>query len=76
MLQKVSMSGITFENNKYSLLILMVLFSTFYLTGTVVTQTQARYPDGSQTGISYSIFSGNVLQSFGINTITGKDRND
>lgn len=48
---------------------------TFYLTGTVVTQTQARYPDGSQTGISYSIFSGNVLQSFGINTITGKDRN-
>uniref|UniRef100_A0A674PHG7 Protocadherin-16 n=1 Tax=Takifugu rubripes TaxID=31033 RepID=A0A674PHG7_TAKRU len=31
----------------------------------------ARYPDGSQTGISYSIFSGNRLQSFGINTITG-----
>ncbi|XP_058489873.1 protocadherin-16-like [Solea solea] len=41
-------------------------------TGTVVTQTQARYPDGSQTGISYSIFSGNRLQSFGINTITGE----
>ncbi|XP_071061258.1 protocadherin-16-like [Pseudochaenichthys georgianus] len=29
-------------------------------------------PDGSQTGISYSIFSGNRLQSFGINTITGE----
>ncbi|KAE8295094.1 Protocadherin-16 Protein Dchs1 Protein dachsous-like protein 1 Precursor [Larimichthys crocea] len=40
--------------------------------GTVVTQTQAQYPDGSQTGISYSIFSGNRLQSFGINTITGE----
>ncbi|KAK5868901.1 hypothetical protein PBY51_009876 [Eleginops maclovinus] len=39
--------------------------------GTVVTQTQAQYPDGSQTGISYSIFSGNKVRSFGINTITG-----
>ncbi|KAA8593994.1 hypothetical protein FQN60_004828 [Etheostoma spectabile] len=40
--------------------------------GTVVTQTQAQYPDGSQTGISYSIFSGNKMQSFGINTISGE----
>ncbi|KAK5904987.1 hypothetical protein CesoFtcFv8_006498 [Champsocephalus esox] len=40
--------------------------------GTVVTQTQAQYPDGSQMGISYSIFSGNRLQSFGINAITGE----
>uniref|UniRef100_A0A3Q3X6B7 Protocadherin-16 n=1 Tax=Mola mola TaxID=94237 RepID=A0A3Q3X6B7_MOLML len=40
--------------------------------GTVVTQTQAQYPDGSQTGISYSIFSGNKMQSFGINSITGE----
>ncbi|XP_041796788.1 protocadherin-16-like [Chelmon rostratus] len=40
--------------------------------GTVVTQTQAQYPDGSQTGISYSIFSGNRMQSFGINHITGE----
>lgn len=48
----------------------------FYLVGTVVTQTQAQYPDGSQTGISYSIFSGNRLQSFGINTITGKCREE
>lgn len=47
----------------------------FYLTGTVVTQTQAQYPDGSQTGISYSIFSGNKMQCFGINSITGKCRN-
>lgn len=44
----------------------------FHLIGTVVTQTQAQYPDGSQTGISYSIFSGNRMQSFGINTVTGK----
>ncbi|KAM9852933.1 protocadherin-16-like [Aulostomus maculatus] len=40
--------------------------------GTVVTQTQAQYPDGSQTGVSYSLFSGNRMQSFGINTITGE----
>ncbi|KAM8768650.1 protocadherin-16-like [Acanthopagrus schlegelii] len=40
--------------------------------GTVVTQTQAQYPDGSQTGISYSLFSGNRMQSFGINPITGE----
>ncbi|XP_034723136.1 protocadherin-16-like [Etheostoma cragini] len=40
--------------------------------GTVVTQTQAQYPDGSQTGIIYSIFSGNKMQSFGINTISGE----
>uniref|UniRef100_A0A669BKZ6 Protocadherin-16 n=1 Tax=Oreochromis niloticus TaxID=8128 RepID=A0A669BKZ6_ORENI len=40
--------------------------------GTVVTQAQAQYPDGSKNGITYSIFSGNKLQSFGINTITGE----
>uniref|UniRef100_A0A672FZE0 Protocadherin-16 n=1 Tax=Salarias fasciatus TaxID=181472 RepID=A0A672FZE0_SALFA len=40
--------------------------------GTIVTQTQAQYPDGSKTGISYSIFSGNRMQSFGINPITGE----
>uniref|UniRef100_A0A8C6NV07 Protocadherin-16 n=1 Tax=Nothobranchius furzeri TaxID=105023 RepID=A0A8C6NV07_NOTFU len=40
--------------------------------GTVVTQTQAQYPDGSKAGISYSIFSGNTLQSFGISPITGE----
>lgn len=47
----------------------------FYLKGTIVTQTQAQYPDGSQAGVSYSIFSGNRMQSFGINPITGKCRN-
>ncbi|KAK2846728.1 hypothetical protein Q5P01_009727 [Channa striata] len=40
--------------------------------GTVVIQTQAQYPDGSQNGISYSIFSGNRMQSFGINSFTGE----
>ncbi|KAK7904486.1 hypothetical protein WMY93_017093 [Mugilogobius chulae] len=40
--------------------------------GTVVTQTQAQYPDGSQNGISYSLFSGNTRSSFGINPITGE----
>ncbi|XP_077466669.1 protocadherin-16-like [Stigmatopora argus] len=40
--------------------------------GTMVTQTQAQYPDGSQNGVTYSLFSGNPLQSFGINTLTGE----
>ncbi|XP_027901341.1 protocadherin-16-like [Xiphophorus couchianus] len=40
--------------------------------GTVVTKTEAKYPDGSKTGIIYSIFSGNKIQSFGINSITGE----
>ncbi|MEQ2244133.1 hypothetical protein ILYODFUR_014045 [Ilyodon furcidens] len=40
--------------------------------GTVVTKTEAQYPDGSKNGIIYSIFSGNKLQSFGINTMTGE----
>ncbi|KAM6946229.1 LOW QUALITY PROTEIN: protocadherin-16 [Aplochiton taeniatus] len=40
--------------------------------GTAVTQTQAQYPDGSRSGINYSIFSGNRLHSFGISTATGE----
>ncbi|KAG5269346.1 hypothetical protein AALO_G00200980 [Alosa alosa] len=40
--------------------------------GTVVVQTQAQYPDGSRNGISYSIFSGNKLQSFGISATSGE----
>ncbi|XP_077579230.1 protocadherin-16-like [Stigmatopora nigra] len=40
--------------------------------GTMVTQAQAHYPDGSQNGVTYSLFSGNPLQSFGINTLTGE----
>uniref|UniRef100_A0A8K9Y0V4 Protocadherin-16 n=1 Tax=Oncorhynchus mykiss TaxID=8022 RepID=A0A8K9Y0V4_ONCMY len=40
--------------------------------GTAVVQTQAQYPDGSRSGISYSIFSGNTLLSFGISSSTGE----
>ncbi|XP_064883289.1 protocadherin-16-like [Oncorhynchus nerka] len=40
--------------------------------GTTVVQTQAQYPDGSRSGISYSIFSGNTLLSFGISSSTGE----
>ncbi|KAG7471220.1 hypothetical protein MATL_G00122070 [Megalops atlanticus] len=40
--------------------------------GTAVVQIQAQYPDGSRSGISYSIFSGNRLQSFSISTTTGE----
>uniref|UniRef100_A0A8C7ZZX1 Protocadherin-16 n=1 Tax=Oryzias sinensis TaxID=183150 RepID=A0A8C7ZZX1_9TELE len=40
--------------------------------GTVVTKIQAQYPDGSKTGISHSIFSGNRMDAFGINPVTGE----
>ncbi|KAJ7995813.1 hypothetical protein DPEC_G00248480 [Dallia pectoralis] len=40
--------------------------------GTAVIQTQAQFPDGSRTGISYSIFSGNILNTFGISSSTGE----
>ncbi|XP_051534406.1 protocadherin-16 [Myxocyprinus asiaticus] len=40
--------------------------------GTAVVQIQARYPDGSSSGINYSIFSGNKQQSFSISPHTGE----
>ncbi|XP_056330520.1 protocadherin-16 [Danio aesculapii] len=40
--------------------------------GTAVVQIQAQYPDGSSSGINYSIFSGNKQQSFSISHHTGE----
>ncbi|KAG9351769.1 hypothetical protein JZ751_023020 [Albula glossodonta] len=40
--------------------------------GTAVVQAQAQHPDGSRRGITYSIFSGNQLQSFSISSATGE----
>ncbi|KAI4894375.1 hypothetical protein NFI96_017390, partial [Prochilodus magdalenae] len=40
--------------------------------GTAVAQAQAQYPDGTRSGITYSIFSGNRLQSFSISSNTGE----
>jgi hypothetical protein len=47
-----------------------------YLTtlGTAIIQTQAQYPDGSRMGITYSLFSGNKMQFFGINPTSGKQK--
>ncbi|KAI7801010.1 putative protocadherin-16 [Triplophysa rosa] len=42
--------------------------------GTSVIQIQARYLDGSSSGINYSIFSGNKQQSFSISPYTGEIR--
>uniref|UniRef100_A0A4W4F290 Protocadherin-16 n=1 Tax=Electrophorus electricus TaxID=8005 RepID=A0A4W4F290_ELEEL len=39
--------------------------------GTAVVKIQAQYPDGSHSGIAYSIFSGNTRQSFSIGSATG-----
>ncbi|XP_066555914.1 protocadherin-16 [Amia ocellicauda] len=41
-------------------------------SGTTVVQIQAQHPDGSHRGISYSLFSGNRLQSFHISPSTGE----
>nr|XP_055052859.1 protocadherin-16 [Misgurnus anguillicaudatus] len=40
--------------------------------GTAVVQIQAHYPDGSTSGINYSIFSGNKQRSFTISPHTGE----
>ncbi|CAL8351640.1 unnamed protein product [Lota lota] len=40
--------------------------------GTAIIQTQAQYPDGSRLGITYSLFSGNKMHSFGINPTSGE----
>ncbi|KAJ7997604.1 hypothetical protein DPEC_G00230730 [Dallia pectoralis] len=40
--------------------------------GTAVTQTTAQFPNGTQKGIHYSLFSGNRLQSFSISSTTGE----
>ncbi|XP_076023905.1 LOW QUALITY PROTEIN: protocadherin-16-like, partial [Genypterus blacodes] len=40
--------------------------------GTAVARAQAQHPDGTQKGISYSLFSGNRRQSFSISSSTGE----
>lgn len=50
----------------------VILSVLYFILGTAVVQIQAQYPDGSRSGIGYSIFSGNKLQSFSISSTTGK----
>uniref|UniRef100_A0AAR2L9B7 Protocadherin-16 n=1 Tax=Pygocentrus nattereri TaxID=42514 RepID=A0AAR2L9B7_PYGNA len=45
---------------------------SFVPLGTAVAQAQAQYPDGTRSGITYSIFSGNRQQSFSIASSTGE----
>ncbi|XP_062309019.1 protocadherin-16 [Osmerus eperlanus] len=40
--------------------------------GTAVAQAQAQYPDGTRSGISYSLFSGNREHAFRISSATGE----
>ncbi|XP_074527695.1 protocadherin-16 isoform X1 [Halichoeres trimaculatus] len=42
--------------------------------GTAVAQAQAKHPDGTLKGISYSLFSGNKKQAFTISSSTGEIR--
>ncbi|XP_056139750.1 protocadherin-16-like [Lampris incognitus] len=66
-IREQSYSGIRFSRNARD-----VSLQENAAKGTAVTQTQAQYPDGSRSGISYSIFSGNRMQSFGISPTTGE----
>lgn len=49
----------------------LIIKGLVFFIGTAVVQIQAHYPDGSSSGINYSIFSGNKLQSFSISPHTG-----
>ncbi|KAF7700324.1 protocadherin-16 [Silurus meridionalis] len=66
-IREQSYNGIRFSRNSRD-----VSLQENAAKGTAVVQIQAQYPDGSRSGITYSIFSGNKLQSFGISSNTGE----
>ncbi|XP_060743723.1 protocadherin-16 [Tachysurus vachellii] len=66
-IREQSYNGIRFSRNSRD-----VSLQENAAKGTAVVQIQAQYPDGSRSGITYSIFSGNKLQSFSISSITGE----
>ncbi|XP_060753692.1 protocadherin-16 [Neoarius graeffei] len=66
-IREQSYNGIRFSRNSRD-----VSLQENAAKGTAVVQIQAQYPDGSRSGITYSIFSGNKLQSFSIGSTTGE----
>ncbi|KAM9468396.1 protocadherin-16 [Clarias gariepinus] len=66
-IREQSYNGIRFNRNSRD-----VSLQENAAKGTAVVQIQAQYPDGSRSGITYSIFSGNKLQSFSISSTTGE----
>ncbi|KAM9729569.1 protocadherin-16 [Menidia menidia] len=65
--KEVEYSGIKFSRNARD-----VSIQENAAKGTAVAQAQAQYPDGTHTGISYSLFSGNRKQAFTISSSTGE----
>ncbi|TSK49682.1 Protocadherin-16 [Bagarius yarrelli] len=66
-IREQSYNGIRFSRNSRD-----VSLQENAAKGTAVVQIQAQYPDGSRSGITYSIFSGNKLQSFSMSSTTGE----
>ncbi|KAM8741703.1 protocadherin-16 [Acanthopagrus schlegelii] len=67
--KEVEYSGIRFSRNARD-----VSIQENALKGTAVAQAQAQHPDGTQRGISYSLFSGNRKQAFTISSSSGEIR--
>ncbi|XP_069396059.1 protocadherin-16 [Paralichthys olivaceus] len=65
--KEVQYSGIRFSRNARD-----VSIQENTANGTTVAQAQAQYPDGTRNGISYSLFSGNRKQAFGISSSSGE----
>ncbi|XP_076606771.1 protocadherin-16 [Chaetodon auriga] len=67
--KEVEYSGIRFSRNARD-----VSIQENAAKGTAVAQAQAQHPDGTRSGISYSLFSGNRKQVFTISSSTGEIR--
>ncbi|KAK7925946.1 hypothetical protein WMY93_008256 [Mugilogobius chulae] len=67
--KEVQYSGIRFSRNARD-----VNIQENAAKGTAVFQAVAQHPDGSNRGISYSLFSGNRKQSFIISSSSGRQR--
>ncbi|KAM8897984.1 protocadherin-16 [Spinachia spinachia] len=65
--KEVEYSGIRFSRNARD-----VSLQENAVHGTAVAQAQAQHPDGTRSGISYSLFSGNRKQAFHISSSTGE----
>ncbi|MED6290165.1 hypothetical protein CHARACLAT_010303 [Characodon lateralis] len=65
--KEVEYNGIRFSRNARD-----VSIQENAVKGTAVARAQAEYPDGTQKGISYSLFSGNKKQVFSISSSTGE----
>lgn len=73
-IQENAAKGLTLLSSSFLISCVISVISLLYFkrAGTAVAQAQAQHPDGTQKGISYSLFSGNRKKAFIINSSTGK----